>query len=101
MKFRGTGIWHLLYIIDELCKVWTDFVEDVLDSIFEKISRIFDNLIDLIKGILFGIIAFPIGVVGAFAHRLKIFFNQEKALKENWSKFYKWYQENKKDLNGK
>lgn len=97
MKFRGTGLWHFLYIIDEGCEVWTGFIEDVLDDVGNKISDAFCGLVDLIKGILFAIIAFPMGVVGALAHRLKRFFNQEKALKENWSTFYKWYQENKKE----
>lgn len=97
MKFRGTGIWHFLYIVDEGCEAWTGFIEDVLNDVGDKISDAFCGLVDLIKGILFAIIAFPIGVVGALAHRLKRFFNQEKALKENWSVFYKWYQENKKE----
>lgn len=97
MKFRGTGIWHFLYIIDEGCEAWTNFIDDVLSDVGGNISNTFDSFVDLIKGIIFTIIAFPIGVIGAFAHRLKRFFNQEKALKNNWSAFYKWYKENKKE----
>ena len=97
MKFRGTGVWHFLYILDEGCEALTNFVDDVLSDFFDNISNTFDSFIDLVKGIIFTIIAFPIGVVGAFAHRLKRFFKQEKALKNNWSAFYKWYQENKKE----
>lgn len=96
MKFRGTGIWHFLYIIDEGCEAWTGFIEDVLNDVGDNISKAFDSFIDLVKGVVFTIIAFPIGIVGALAHRLKRFFNQEKALKENWSKFYDWYQVQKK-----
>ena len=97
MKFRGTGFWHLLYIIDEGCEAWTGFIQDVLDDIGDRISNVFDSFIDLVKCILFTIIAFPIGLIGAFAHRLKKFFNQEKALKKNWGAFCKWYKENKKE----
>ena len=98
MKFRGTGIWHFLYIIDKGCEAWTGFIQDILDDAGDRISNVFDSFIDLVKGILFAIIAFPIGIIGAFAHRLKKFFNQEKALKKNWNAFYKWYQANKKEV---
>lgn len=96
MKFRGTGIWHFLYIIDNGCDALKNFVEDVLDDVGDNISNAFCCVIDLVKRILFTIITFPIGVVWAFDRRLKRFFNQEKALRKNWNAFYKWYQENKK-----
>lgn len=97
MKFKGTGFWHFLYIVDEICEALIGLVEDILDDIGDRLSNVFDSFIDLVKGILFTIIAFPIGLIGAFAHRLKKFFNQEKALKKNWGAFCEWYKENNKE----
>lgn len=91
MKFIGTGIWYFLNMVDDLCKAIVDFLEDVQHDLCESISNTFDSFIEFAIGVMFAILTLPIGVIGAFAHRLRKFCNREKLLRENWDVFYEWY----------
>lgn len=91
--------WTFLNKVDNACEAWCDTIEDILhENIGHRLTEIFDSLVDLLIGIIYTIIAFPIGLIGVVAHRLAKYTNEERLLRENWRQFYDWYKETKRSV---